>query len=101
MEDDDPLNRKGATQEQITEATEIFGDFRSFLQKEDSDKEQEKETFKERGVGVDYGVEVSSSDESDDLFDDSDQDKKEAARLRREKRAAAKKEKIKKAQKKR
>ena len=104
---------------QLHEASEIFGtDYLEFMQEEDEnaeldDDEEEllgKSKYRERGVGVQYGVEsdeeeIISDDDDDDLFGDDDDDdnddnaggltaqqKAEALRLKREKRTLAKAE---------
>jgi transcription elongation factor SPT6 len=103
---------------QLHEASEIFGtDYLEFMQEEDEnaeldDDEEEllgKSKYRERGVGVQYGVESDEeeiiSDDDDDLFGDEDDDddddnaggltaqqKAEALRLKREKRTLAKAE---------
>lgn len=104
---------------QLHEASEIFGtDYLEFMQEEDDnadldDDEEEllgKSKYRERGVGVQYGVEsdeeeIISDDDDDDLFGDEDDDddddnaggltaqqKAEALRLKREKRTLAKAE---------
>jgi Helix-turn-helix DNA-binding domain of SPT6 len=112
----------GAQQEiseaQLHEASEIFGtDYLEFMQDEKDenaeiyDDEEEllgRSKFRERGVGVQYGVEsdeediLSDDDDDDDLFGDDDDDgveggsssqqKAEALRLKREKRTLAKAE---------
>jgi hypothetical protein len=95
---------------QMNEASEIFGaGYMDFIQ-EDSDEEEDeaqlmgKNKFRERGVGVSYGVDseeeiISSDEEDDDLFGDEDdedgsggQQKAEALRLKREKKRLAKEE---------
>jgi transcription elongation factor SPT6 len=103
---------------QLHEASEIFGtDYLEFMQEEDDnaelDEDEEellgKSKYRERGVGVQYGVESDEeeiiSDDDDDLFGDEDDDdddeaaggltaqqKAEALRLKREKRTLAKAE---------
>jgi len=98
---------------QLNEASEIFGtDYLEFMQDDDEDVDDEEEEllgskskYRERGVGIDYGVESDEedlSDEDDDLFgeDDEDEDedgtdraqKAEALRLKREKRKLARAE---------
>ena len=106
---------------QLHEASEIFGtDYLEFMQEEEDaeleDEEEEllgKSKYRERGVGVQYGVEsddeeiISDDDDDDDLFGDDDDDddddddnaggttaqqKAEALRLKREKRTLAKAE---------
>jgi transcription elongation factor SPT6 len=97
---------------QLNEASEIFGtDYLEFMHDEDADEDEEelmgKSKFRERGVGVSYGVdsedEVLSDEEEDDddLFGDENDDgmdgssaqqKAEALRLKRERRNLAKAE---------
>ena len=99
----------GISQAQMNEASEIFGtDYLDFIaQDEDRDEDEDDELFgknryRERGVGVDTGVDsedvLSDDDDDDDLFgEDDDGDvktpqQKEALKLKREKRELARKE---------
>jgi transcription elongation factor SPT6 len=110
--------RQEISEAQLHEASEIFGtDYLEFMQDDDEnaeldDEEEElmgKSKYRERGVGVQYGVESDEdeilSDEDDDLFGDDDDDdddgnvggtsaqqKAEALRLKREKHTLAKAE---------
>ena len=97
----------GVSEAQLNEASEIFGtDYLEFMQGDEGggDEEFMGDQYRERGVGVDYGVE-SGDDESedDDLFGDDDDDddptgqKAEARRLKREKKAISKAERRRKA----
>lgn len=103
---------------QLNEASEIFGtDYLEFMQEDAEDDEEEellgKNKFRERGVGVQYGVDsdeddvISDEDDDDDLFGDEEDDgmdgsstqqKAEALRLKREKRKLAKGERRRQAQ---
>ena len=94
------------SQAQMNEASEIFGtDYLNFIAAEDDRDEDEdddlfgKSRYKERGVGVDMGVDSEDDiSDDDDLFgeDDGDeeqsQQQKEALKLKREKRELARKE---------
>jgi transcription elongation factor SPT6 len=114
-EEDDMMGRReGISEAQLNEATDIFGsDFMDFFQTKEEDEEYDEEydpkhdRYRERGVGVDLGVdseeEMESSseddDDDDDLFgDDEDADgltkeqRAEALRLKKEKRQLAKEE---------
>jgi transcription elongation factor SPT6 len=100
----------------MNEASEIFGtDYLDFIAQEDGREEEDddddlfgKSRYRERGVGVDLGVDSDdddfSDDDDDDLFGDGDDDdvqsqqKKEAMKLKREKRELARRERQKKAQ---
>jgi transcription elongation factor SPT6 len=112
--DDNDEGRREVSEAQLQEASEIFGtDYLEFMQEEEEPDEEEeellgKERFRERGVGVQYGMDSDEeilsdeSEEDDDLFRDEDEDevmdgstaqqKAEALRLKREKRNLAKKE---------
>jgi len=100
---------------QLHEASEIFGtDYLDFVKEEQPDEEEEDllGKYKERGVGVDYGLDsdeevLSDEDDDDDLFKEEDdeemdgktaQQKAEALRLKREKRQLAKAERRRQAQ---
>ena len=94
------------SQAQMNEASEIFGtDYLNYIADEDDrdvDDDDDlfgKNRYRERGVGVDIGVDSEDdSSEDDDLFgeDDGDetqtQQQKEALKLKREKRELARKE---------
>lgn len=99
----------GVSEAQLNEASEIFGtDYLEFMQEEvreddDDDDLFGKRRYRERGVGVDLGVDSDESedyeddmddeDDEDDLFGDDDEDQKaEALKLRREKKILARKE---------
>jgi transcription elongation factor SPT6 len=90
---------------QLVEASEIFGtDYLDFMQADEEPDEEEEDLmgkkFRERGVGVSYGVDsdeeiISDDEDADDLFGDEDEDmldsetaqqKAEALKLKREKR---------------
>ncbi|KAI2503011.1 Death-like domain of SPT6 [Fragilaria crotonensis] len=89
----------GVSEAQLNEASEIFGtEYMDYIQEEDGDDDDTGflgggSKYKERGVGIDYGVDSDQeeSDDDDDLFGDDDDDK-EALRLKREKRALTKSE---------
>ena len=98
---------EGAVSEaQMNEASEIFGtDYLNFVAEEDDRDEDEdddlfgKSRYRERGVGVDMGVDSEDEiSDDDDLFGDDDDDEartpqqKEALKLKREKRELARKE---------
>lgn len=97
MEDDDIYQRGGerkrgqVSEAQLTEATEIFGDMSTFLeqQKRGQDGDERSDLYKERGVGVDYGVASGDDESSDDLFAESDDDKAKRAVAKKERRAQA------------
>lgn len=94
-EDDREINEA-----QLQEASDIFGtDYLEFMQEEEQVDDDEEELlgkkYRERGVGVDLGVDsdeeiISDDEDDDDLFgdddDDMDEQKAEALRLKREKR---------------
>ena len=87
----------GVSEAQMQEASDIFGtDYLEYMQGGEEDDEfiETSNKYKERGVGVDYGVEDSDEDfdDDDDLFgdDEDDQQKKEALKLKREKREMTK-----------
>ena len=99
----------GVSEAQLNEASEIFGtDYLEFMQQDEKDYDEEdlfgRKKYRERGVGVDLGVDSESDDfdddedDDDDLFGDDDEDgvesgqKAEALKLRREKRELARKE---------
>ena len=99
----------GVSEAQLNEASEIFGtDYLEFMQQDEQDYDEEdlfgRKKYRERGVGVDLGVDSESDDfdddedDEDDLFGDDDEDgvesgqKAEALKLRREKRELARKE---------
>jgi len=89
----------GVSEAQMQEASDIFGtDYLDFMQGGEEDDEEFIQTnkYKERGVGIDYGVADSDEDydEDDDLFgdDEDDQQKKESLKLKREKREMTKAE---------
>ena len=99
-DDDDEEGGQHVSEAQLRDASDVFGtDFLDMMGGGDEDKDNmDGDEYRERGVGVDYGV-ADSSDEEDDLFgedDDDDEDlddeDKEAARLRREKRTLEKEE---------
>lgn len=90
---------------QLVEASEIFGtDYLNFMQADEEPDEDEEDLmgkkFRERGVGVSYGVDsdeeiISDDEDEDDLFGDEDEEmldsetahqKAEALKLKREKR---------------
>jgi transcription elongation factor SPT6 len=86
----------GVSEAQLNEASEIFGaDYMDYMQEEDGDDNDGffggRSKYKERGVGVDYGVDSDQSDDDDDddLFGD---DEKEALRVKRDNRALTKSE---------
>jgi transcription elongation factor SPT6 len=101
-----------ATEAQLHEASEIFGtDYLDFMQQDGADEDEEEVfgKYRERGVGVDLGVDSEEeSDEDDDIFRDEDDDEEmdgktaqqraEALKLKREKRRLAKAERRRKAQ---
>jgi transcription elongation factor SPT6 len=94
------------SQAQMNEASEIFGtDYLNFIAEEDDRDEDEdddlfgKNRYRERGVGVDMGVDSDDDiSDDDDLFGEDDDDEaqtqqqKEALKLKREKRELARKE---------
>mmetsp|Transcript_3991 Transcript_3991/g.10444 ORF Transcript_3991/g.10444 Transcript_3991/m.10444 type:complete len:1955 (-) Transcript_3991:295-6159(-) len=94
------------SQAQMNEASEIFGtDYLNYIAEEDDRDDDDdddlfgKNRYRERGVGVDVGVDSEGdSSEDDDLFgeDDGDetqtQQQKEALKLKREKKELARKE---------
>lgn len=99
----------GVSEAQLNEASEIFGtEYLEFMQNDEQDDDEEnlfgRRKYRERGVGVDLGVDSESEDfdddedDEDDLFGDDDDDgvgasqKAEAMKLRREKRELARKE---------
>jgi hypothetical protein len=100
--------RGGVSEAQLNEASEIFGtEYLDFMATDDGGEQDEQDLFgqkyKERGVGVDLGVdsEEESSDEDDDddeLFGDDDGDgvqahqKSEALKLKRQKKELARQE---------
>jgi transcription elongation factor SPT6 len=109
----------GVSEAQLNEASEIFGtDYLDFMAQEghdDGDQEEEnlfgKGKYRERGVGVDLGVDseedISDDDEDDDdddLFGDDDADgvsshqKAEALKLKRQKKEMSRQERRRKAQ---
>lgn len=93
---------------QLAEASEIFGtDYLDFMAEEGGEEDEDEEEllgskYRERGVGVQLGVDSEDDlSEDEDLFDDDDDDdeaagtseqRKEALRLKREKRRLAKEE---------
>lgn len=90
----------GVSEAQLNEASEIFGtDYMDYIHDEEGDDEDEGflgggSKYKERGVGIDYGVDSDqdeSDDDDDDLFGDDDDDK-EALKLKRQKRDMTKAE---------
>jgi transcription elongation factor SPT6 len=89
----------GVSEAQLNEASEIFGtEYMDYIQEEEGEDDDNGflgggSKYKERGVGIDYGVDSDQeeSDDDDDLFGDDDDDK-EALRLKREKRALTKSE---------
>ena len=111
---------EGVSEAQISEANDIFGtEFLDFMAENDADQDDlyddengsSKRKYRERGVGVDLGIDESDSDDiglseddDDGLFgsDDDEDDGKtaeqraEALRLKREKRRLAKEERRKK-----
>ena len=106
----------GVSEAQLNEASEIFGtDYLEFMADQGGDQEEEellgKENYRERGVGVDLGVdseedisEQDDDDDEDDLFGDDDAgdgvasvQKAEALKLKRQKRELARQERRKKA----
>lgn len=107
---DDDENIREVNEAQLNEASEIFGtDYLEFMNEERPDEDEEQllgKKYRERGVGVDLGLDsddeiFSDSDDDDDLFGDEDEDenmgvtseqKAEALRLKREKRKLAKAE---------
>ena len=104
--------RTGVSEAQLTEASEIFGtDYLEFMGGENQEDDDEDDImgrqYRERGVGVDLGVDseeddlISEEDEDDeDLFGDDEEDvtgqtarqRAEALKLKREKREMAKAE---------
>lgn len=97
----------GISEAQLHEANEIFGsDYLEYMQEEEGQEEEDGfmggSKYRERGVGVDYGVdsegaESDEDDDDDDLFGDDDDgatpsQKAEALRLKREKRKQSKAE---------
>ena len=96
----------GVSQAQMNEASEIFGtDYLNFVAAEDDRDEDEdddlfgKNRYRERGVGVNIGVDSEDDmSDDDDIFgeDDGDemqsQQQKEALKLKREKRELVRKE---------
>lgn len=113
---DDYEDTNEINEAQLNEASEIFGtDYLDFMANDEDDELQRDDEealmgkkYRERGVGVDYGVEDSDvdiisdddEDDDDDLFGEADDDddagtssqKAEALRLKREKRKLAKAE---------
>jgi len=105
-----PEGGGGVSEAQFNEASEIFGtEYLEYMQHDEQNFEEEdligRKKYRERGVGVDLGVDSESEDfdddddDDDDLFgDDDDEDgmeggqKAEAMKLRREKRELARKE---------
>lgn len=85
------MNKGHVSEAQLTEATEIFGDMTTFLeQQKRGDDGDRDEKYKERGVGVDYGVASGDDESSDDLFAESDDDgKAKRALAKKERRAQA------------
>jgi len=101
--------RTGVSEAQLTEASEIFGtdylDFMGGQEEEEDDDAIMGKQYRERGVGVDLGVDsdeedLISEDDDEDLFGDDDEDvsgqtvrqRAEALKLKREKREVAKAE---------
>lgn len=102
----------GVSEAQLNEASEIFGtDYLEFMQEETREDEDEsdllgRKKYRERGVGVDLGVDsdvsdddnLDEDDDDDGLFDDDSADgvkasqKAEALKLRRDKRELERKE---------
>jgi len=108
---------QGVSEAQLDEANAIFGtDFLEFMAEGDNaqdddlldDDERESKKFRERGVGVDLGVDsdddvdISDSEDDDALFGSGDEDettgekRSEALRLKREQRRLKKEERRKK-----
>ena len=89
----------GVSEAQLNEASEIFGtEYMDYIQDEDREDDEDGflgggSKYKERGVGIDYGVDSDQeeSDDDDDLFGDDDDDN-EALKLKRETRALSKSE---------
>lgn len=107
----DDGGQEGVSEAQLNEASEIFGtEYLEFMDKNDGADQDEQDLFgesayRERGVGVDLGVdsEEESSDEEDEdddeLFGDDDGDggvqahqKSEALKLKRKKKELARQE---------
>ena len=100
-DDDDMLgNREGISEAQLNEANDIFGtDFMDFMagggqgEDEDDDYEDKDRSYRERGVGVDLGVDSGESSD-EDLFASDDEagsgltsdQRAEALHLKKEKR---------------
>jgi len=93
------------SQAQMNEASEIFGtDYLNYMATEDDYDEDDdddlfgKNRYRERGVGIDAGIDSDDDMSDDDLFGDDDDDEaqtqqqKEALKLKREKRELARKE---------
>lgn len=97
------------TEDQLNEASEIFGtDYLEFMQDDPDDEEEDLmgKKFRERGVGVSYNVDSDEEVISDEEDDDEDEDlfgneedegmdshqRAEALKLKREKRKLAKAE---------
>ncbi len=112
-EDDGMMgHREGISEAQLNEANDIFGtDFLDFMadgvkeEDDDDDYEDDRErSYRERGVGVDLGVDSAEEDQSsdDDIFGSDDEEggssgltsseRAEALRLKKEKRQLKKME---------
>eukprot|EP00553_Chaetoceros_curvisetus_P000980 CAMPEP_0204629156 /NCGR_PEP_ID=MMETSP0717-20131115/17531_1 /ASSEMBLY_ACC=CAM_ASM_000666 /TAXON_ID=230516 /ORGANISM="Chaetoceros curvisetus" /LENGTH=597 /DNA_ID=CAMNT_0051646007 /DNA_START=264 /DNA_END=2053 /DNA_ORIENTATION=- len=113
-EEDGMIGGRDISEAQLSEANDIFGtDFLDFMGGDDNNEDEDdypssKRKFRERGVGVDLGMDSdeedlaeSSSDEDDDIFQSDPEDESsgltkeeraEALRLKREKRRIAKAE---------
>jgi transcription elongation factor SPT6 len=109
----DKQGRTGVSEAQLTEASEIFGtDYLDFVGQQPEDEEDEEIMgYRERGVGVDLGVDsdqddfMSEDDDDEDLFGDDEEadgqtarQRAEALKLKREKREMAKAERRRQAQ---
>lgn len=112
-DDDAFAQREGVSEAQLNEATDIFGtDFMDFMIPKEEDEEDdleydpEHDQYRERGIGVELGVELkddqdsfSEDDDEDELFGNDEESggltadqRSEALRLKKEKRRLAKEE---------